>query len=122
MDATRYTHCQPGLLLETVGEDREIFLQLVDIYVDESAEKLKKMRQAATASDFEQLRQHSHALKGTVGPLGAEALMQMLIQVEDECDRKQCQCDEARMLSIERESDLVRQEVRDFVAHLDVAT
>jgi HPt (histidine-containing phosphotransfer) domain-containing protein len=106
------------MLLETVGDDQEVFLQLVDIFNSESAEKLANMRQAATASDFTALGHHSHALKGTVGPLGADALVQMLIQIEDECDRNECSCDEQRLQVVESELSQVRSEVQQFVAKL----
>jgi HPt (histidine-containing phosphotransfer) domain-containing protein len=117
MNLPQYSHCQPGLLLETVGDDREVFLQLVEIFMRESAEKCELLRLAAAAADFEQLGFQSHALKGTVGPLGARALVQMLLLMEDECGRKQCICDAERISMIDEELSHVRREMQQFIAH-----
>jgi hypothetical protein len=95
-----------------------VFLQLVDILVRESAEKLGGMRAAAAASDFERLGFLSHALKGTVGPVGADALVQMLLAVENACNRKQFNFAGQNLLMIERESENVQKEVQHFAAQL----
>jgi len=118
MSVSEYKHSQPGMLMETVGDDKEIFLQLIDIFFSESAEKFEKVREAAKASNFEQLGRQCHALKGTVGPLGTDRLVQLLLEIEDECDHGACVCDEQRIALVAKELESACEEVRHYVANM----
>ena len=118
MNSPQYDHSQPGLLLEIVGDDQEMFLQLAEIFVRESAEKFQNMRIAMAASDFTQLGRQSHALKGTVGPLGADALVEELVKIEEECNASQFQRDDARLDALEVELNQVKRELQLFIANL----
>jgi HPt (histidine-containing phosphotransfer) domain-containing protein len=108
-------HCHPELMLDNVGGDREIFLQLAEIYKHESVKIFGQMQIAADAQDFNELGRQSHSLKGTVGPLGADDLVKILIQIEDECNRKQCQCDANRLTSIRDELAHIGTELQSFI-------
>jgi HPt (histidine-containing phosphotransfer) domain-containing protein len=110
-------HCHPELLLEMVGGDRDIFLQLVDIFKRESMEKLQAMRQAVEQGNLPQLAFNSHALKGTVGPLGVDALVEELVRIEDECNRGQAGCDAQKLAELAQQVEAIRLEVEHFVAH-----
>ena len=115
MNSIHYTHCQPGLLMENVGGDRGIFLQLAEIFRHESVAIFEQMRAAALASNYEQLGRQSHSLKGTVGPLGADKLVEMLVEIEDECSSKQCVCDEKRLAEIADALQYVGTELQHFI-------
>ena len=118
MNSSHDSHCQPELLLEGVGGDHGIFLQLAEIFNRKSAVIFKQMQAAAAVSDFAQLGRQSHSLKGTVGPYGADKLMEMLIQIEEECDTRQCVCDEKSLATIEQELNQVRVELQQFIDRL----
>ena len=117
MEPSRYKHCHPELLFEMVGGDRDIFLQLVEIFKRDSLEKLQAMRQAMEQGNLPQLAFNSHALKGTVGPLGVDALVEDLIRIEDECNRGQAGCDAQKLADLTREIDAIREEVEHFVVN-----
>jgi HPt (histidine-containing phosphotransfer) domain-containing protein len=108
-------HSHPELMLENVGGDREIFLQLAEIFKHESVKIFGQLRFAARTLDFDELGRQSHSLKGTVRPLGADDLVKMLVQIEDECNRKQCQCDAGRLALINDELGHVGAELQDFI-------
>jgi HPt (histidine-containing phosphotransfer) domain-containing protein len=108
-------HCHPELMLENVGGDREIFLQLAEIFKHESVKIFGQLQLAARTLDVDDLGRQSHSLKGTVGPLGADGLIKILIQIEDECNRKQCQCDANRLASISNELTQIGAELQDFI-------
>jgi HPt (histidine-containing phosphotransfer) domain-containing protein len=110
-----FEHSRPMELLENVGDDKEIFLQLVDIFRRESAVIFERMREAARVRNLSDLGRQSHALKGTVGPLGADQLVQMLLDIEDECKRGDCVCDEFRLTGVEDELKSVGAEIEDFI-------
>ena len=111
-----YEHCNPTMLLEVVGNDKEVFLELVDIFLSDSLEKLKEMEAAVQAQDAGKLEYTSHSLKGTVSPLGAEALTQMLQDIETESCKFQRLCSSERLAQVSDELHLTRQEVMRFVA------
>ncbi len=111
-------HCRPALMLEIVDGDREIFLQLAEIFRRESVVIFERMRTAAAAADLKELGSQSHSLKGTVGPLEADELVKMLLQIEDECNERQCICDESRLSMIANELNQVRIELQQFIDHL----
>jgi HPt (histidine-containing phosphotransfer) domain-containing protein len=115
MNSNGYQYCQPAMLFETVGDDREVFMTLIGIFESDSREKLDKMNHALAGRDFEQLGFLSHALKGTIGPLGAEALMETLLRIEAECERQECHADLQTMQEISRYIDNMRAEIADFV-------
>lgn len=115
MTLLRYNHCQPAQLLEMVGNDQQIFLELANIFMHEGIKTFKKLRIAANALDMKELSYESHSLKGTVGPLGAEALMQMLISIENECKCLQYVREEKKISLIEEEIGHVRLEVQHFI-------
>ena len=108
-------HSHPELMLENVGGDREIFLQLAEIFKHESVKIFGQIQLAADTQDFDELGRQSHSLKGTVGPLGADDLVKILVQIEDECNRNQCQCDANRLASIRNELAHIETELQDFI-------
>lgn len=118
MTSHEYSHCQPELLLDTVGGDQEVFLELAGIFMSESDTKFDKLRAAAAAADLQQMAYFSHSLKGIVGPLGALALMEMFFSIERECQSGACRCDDKRLSVIGDELDLVQREMRRFIERL----
>ena len=113
-----FIHCDPALLLETIGGDLAIFDMLAEIFFREIGVKFTSMKIAAGAGDLQSLRDHSHALKGTVGPLAPRRLLQMLQQLEDECEQMRCECDDQRLAAIRAELSAVAAELRHFMASL----
>src|SRR6185437_7874586 len=85
MSASEYRYSRPAALLETVGGDRTTFLLLIDIFKRDTADKLAKLREALAHGDRAQLAFNTHALKGTVGPTGADALFARLVELEHAC-------------------------------------
>ncbi|MEC5218307.1 HPt (histidine-containing phosphotransfer) domain-containing protein [Actimicrobium sp. GrIS 1.19] len=118
MTAITYHHCQPDQLMELVDHDNQVFLELTEIFMRESTEIFAHLRTAAAAADQAQMGFRSHSLKGTVGPLGADALVEMLLAVELECSKKQCTCDVDRIAAIHHELQQVKDEMQHFINKL----
>jgi HPt (histidine-containing phosphotransfer) domain-containing protein len=114
----KYKHCNPEMLLETVGDDKEVFIELADIFLSESISKYASLQRAALTSDWKTLGYESHSLKGTVGPLGADVLFHLLETIEIECDQNNCICDQQRLSVINSELNHIRAEVGHFVNYL----
>jgi HPt (histidine-containing phosphotransfer) domain-containing protein len=111
-------HCEPVVLLDTVGGDHAMFLAMTDIFFRECNAKFTSLRQAVAAGDVRATGRQAHGLKGTVGPVAATALLRMLQQLEDDCERKGVGCDAARLAAIHAEMAAVAAEVRQFMAAL----
>jgi hypothetical protein len=116
VESSEYLFCRPAELLETVGGQRAIFLQLVEIFKRDGAEKLADMRQATLQGDLARLAFSSHAFKGTVGPVGCDPLIGELVRIEEECRRGQCSCDERVFAGIELQLRQVENELQRFIA------
>jgi len=111
----QFEHSRPNELLENVGNDKETFLQLMEIFRRESVAIFGRIRDAAAKRNLSELHRQSHSLKGTVGPLGADQLVQMLLDIEDECKLGTCVCDDARLTRVENELKKVSADMDNFI-------
>ena len=118
MNASEYRHSRPAALLETVGGDRTTFLLLVDIFMRDTADKLTKLREALSHGDRAQLAFNTHAMKGTVGPTGADALLERLVSLEAACRDPEGVFDESAITDIERQVAEIGEELQRFAANL----
>ena len=109
--------CAPENLFEMAGENSEIFLQLIEIFFRESRNQFTEMKSAAAIGDMVKCGNYCHSLKGTVGALGADNLVQMLQKLEDDCHQKRGDCGTARIAMVGVELHRVRTEVQKFIAH-----
>ena len=69
--------------LERVQEDKELLLELLDIYTEDF--KIKKVQLAAAIKnqDYEQIRQVAHSLKGASGNISAKPLRNIFLSLEE---------------------------------------
>ena len=116
MGTSEYRHCRPAALLDTVGGDRRTFILLVDIFRRDTAEKLGRMREALAQGDRAQLRFSTHAMKGTVGPTGADALLRHLAALEAACRDPLYSCGAEALEHIALQVELVGEELERFAA------
>lgn len=118
MTTQTYKHCMPAMLLEVVGEDKETFLAIYEIFLNESAQKSKLLREAAESRDVAQLGAISHSLKGVVGPFGAETLMKILQDIETECRQNECVCGPERLAGIDAELVGIVEEMEQYIRQM----
>jgi HPt (histidine-containing phosphotransfer) domain-containing protein len=64
----------PQVLADVVGSSPEFARELVDLFVQDSWERLDALLQALEARDRNTLRTVAHALKGSAGAVGARRL------------------------------------------------
>lgn len=69
--------------LERVQNDKELLLELLDIFVEDFQEKRKQMEAALKNNDCDQIKRLSHALKGSSGNISAKPLRSVLLQMEE---------------------------------------
>jgi HPt (histidine-containing phosphotransfer) domain-containing protein len=118
MSASEYRYSRPDALLASIGGDRNTFMLLVDIYRRDTAEKLASLREALSKGDRAQLVFNTHAMKGTVGPTGADALMEKLVSLEAAGRDPEGIVDAQSLHDVERQVAQVREELERFAARL----
>ncbi len=116
MSDSEYRHCRPDALLQNVGGDRITFMLLVDIFKRDTVEKLSNMREALIRGDRAQLTFGIHAMKGTVGPTGADNLLQQLVDLETISRDPQGVIDGHVLDDVERQIARIREELEQFAA------
>lgn len=61
-------------VMERVGDDRELLIELLQIFSDDYAQKKKMLDEAVVKNDFDQVRNIAHGLKGASGNISAKKL------------------------------------------------
>lgn len=82
MQLQRYQYIDPGYLLATVGGNQDIFLGLARTFLDTAPPIFQSIGTAVVSGDLPALRRESHSLKGMASLIGAQALSDVLRQIE----------------------------------------
>ena len=69
--------------LERVQDDKELLLELLDIFVNDYKEKSRLLNQAISQKDIEQVKGIAHSLKGAYGNISAKSMRKSLIIFEE---------------------------------------
>ena len=78
-------------LLERVQDDRELMLELFDIYLADFKNKRLLLKKAIDQNNGEEIRQIAHALKGSSGNISAKNLHKIFYILEDMGKSQNCQ-------------------------------
>lgn len=82
MQLQRYQTIDPSYLLATVSGDWEIFRGLGQTFLETAPPIFHNIDVATAANDMDALRRESHSLKGMAAMVGAQALSDLLREVE----------------------------------------
>jgi HPt (histidine-containing phosphotransfer) domain-containing protein len=69
-------------VLERVGGDESFLQELLDIYIEDFFEKFGKLEQAIAQSDFNNIKEIGHSLKGSSGNLSLNGLYETSYGIE----------------------------------------
>ena len=69
-------------VLERVGGDESFLQELLDIYIEDFIEKLVQLEQAIAQSDFNNIKEIGHSLKGSSGNLSLNGLYETAYGIE----------------------------------------
>lgn len=61
-------------VMDRVQDDRELLIELLQIFSDDYVEKKKMLEEAIVKNDFEQVQNIAHGLKGASGNISAKKL------------------------------------------------
>lgn len=69
--------------LERVQDDKELLLELLDIFVADYQEKRKNLEEAIKANNAEEVTSIAHSLKGASGNISAKSLRESFMSLEE---------------------------------------
>jgi HPt (histidine-containing phosphotransfer) domain-containing protein len=69
--------------LDRVQEDKDLLLELLDIYVDDYKQKRQSLEVALKDKNFEEIRNIAHSLKGSSGNISAKDLRELFSRIEE---------------------------------------
>ena len=82
IEATGYGLLDRNRVLEQVGHDRQLLSELVDLFREDSAERLADAHHAADREDAEALERSAHALKGMIANFAAQPAYEAALKLE----------------------------------------
>lgn len=69
--------------LERVQDDKELLLELFDIFREDFEKKRQSLRAAFTQNHIDELKDVIHSVKGATGNIGARAMNATCIRIEE---------------------------------------
>ena len=69
--------------LERVQDDKELLVELLNIYEEDLKSKRKTLEDALKSNNYDEVRSIAHSLKGASGNISAKALCVLFLQLED---------------------------------------
>ena len=69
-------------LNHSIGDDTSLLLEVIDIFIDTGPAMLTAIRAALEAEDAQDLEKTAHALKGSAGNFGAQAVVRSAAALE----------------------------------------
>jgi len=72
--------------LERVQDDKELFLELLDIFQEDYVAKRRQLDEFVTANDLEQTSNTAHSIKGAAGNISAHAVHRICARIEQDAE------------------------------------
>jgi HPt (histidine-containing phosphotransfer) domain-containing protein len=116
--APAFRCCQPGLLFEAVDRDAGIFLDLAQIFIQETIARFDDIARMSAAGAYSGMGHEAHSLKGTVGAVGAAGLVQLLQHIEAAGLQHRRPCSEAQLAQLRQGLQLARGDMDAYTAML----
>ena len=69
-------------VMDRVQDDKELLLELFDIFIIDYSEKRKLLEKAVAANDVDQVMSISHSLKGASGNISAKSMRETFLKLE----------------------------------------
>ena len=98
--------------LERIENDRELYLQIVQIYITDAPKQLGGIYQALGTLDRKVIERHAHSLKSASANVGAERARWAASALED-------QAPSAEIIEVERLAQLLKAEIASALGALE---
>lgn len=101
-----------------MDRDAGIFLDLAQLFVHETIARFDDIARLSAAGAYNDMGHEAHSLKGTVGAVGATALVQLLQDIERNGLQHRRPCSEAQLAQLRQGLQLARDDMESFIAVL----
>ena len=101
-------------VLERVQDDRELLLELLDIYQEDFVGKKRALGEAVNGKDFSKIKELAHSLKGASGNISARGMHANLLKIEQMAGQN----DLSQVNGILTELDRQFAQLKVYAAHL----
>lgn len=81
----------PTTLKEVCGEDTAILKELIDLFLEQAPLQLNAIEKALEAASLDTLKTAAHTLKGSVSYIGAQAMLKLAQDIEQQACHKDLQ-------------------------------
>lgn len=75
-------------VMERVQDDKELLLELFDIFTSDYSQKIKVLKSRIEEKDFEAIKELVHSIKGAAGNISAKAMHATCLGIEQAALRK----------------------------------
>jgi HPt (histidine-containing phosphotransfer) domain-containing protein len=70
-------------VMERVQQDKELLLELLDIYQDDFIQKRKSLDEAISSKNTVKIKEIAHSMKGASGNISAKPMYAMCLKIEE---------------------------------------
>jgi HPt (histidine-containing phosphotransfer) domain-containing protein len=117
-DSPVFRCCQPGLLFDAVDRDAGMFLDLAQVFHQETFARYEDIARTSAAGAFSDMGHEAHSLKGTVGAVGAASVVRLLQDIEHAGLRRQQPCSAGQLSQLRQLLQIAREDMDAYVAML----
>ncbi len=75
-------------VMERVQDDKELLLELFEIFTNDYLQKMKILKSAIEKKNFEEIKDIVHSIKGASGNISAKAVHATCVSIEELCAKK----------------------------------
>lgn len=98
-------------VLERIGGDESFLRELLDIYIEDFLEKCAQLERAVAQSDFDNIKEIGHSLKGSSGNLSLPGLHETSYGIE--LSGKENNIEQAKLLFVRLKEEFIK--FKDFL-------
>jgi HPt (histidine-containing phosphotransfer) domain-containing protein len=118
MDTSASLCCQPGMLFDALDGDASVFLELAQVFDQETVARFDDIARASKCGAFSEMGYEAHSLKGTVAAVGAAELVRLLQDIEQDGLRHRRACSPAQLSQLGALLHRAREEMHAYIAVL----
>ncbi len=97
--------------MERVQDDKDLLRELLDIFMEDYAQKRKNLGEAIMAKDFESIRSIGHSVKGASGNISAKRVREICMQLENKGKDQDGEGLEDLLASLDKEYEQLKERI-----------
>ncbi len=101
-------------VLERVENDRELLVEIIEIFLEDYPGKMNDLQDALSKKDFNQTREIAHSLKGAAANISAKKIAALFLELEDMGKSNDASGHEGKIQQI----GVLVEELKDYLAKL----